>query len=47
VYSKTCAKCDFWEEDETSAWCTFELCIHFPKEEREQPEEEQEVVEEE
>lgn len=41
MYSEVCAKCDHWEECETGEeFCTFELCIHFPEEIREQPEEE-------
>jgi len=47
VYAQECATCEFWETDEQDEYCTFEMCIHFPEVEREQPEEEQEVVEEE
>lgn len=40
MYSEVCARCEFWEECETGeAFCTFELCIHFPEELRDYIEE--------
>lgn len=39
MYAEECATCEFWESDEQDEYCTFELCIHFPEEEKEPREE--------